>query len=272
MYLNANNVTMLDDRALNTKCKQLDFQIKGIAVINVSTFGKFNHLEEINLSSIGIINIPEDLFKFNKQLKKISLYLNRLRKLPKDLLKPLTELQMINLGSNEIEEIDKEFFAANTKLEIIHLEDNKIQSFHNRTFHNLPELKRLWLSFNGLKDFDIACMRSSQKLITFGISCNELTDIKDHEQFREWFPDLRHILICGNNFSNSHLSELKEIFHALEIDIDDFDRRVRTKDLPSSFQKTGQEYIISNEICLYKEYVRIVEKEDGQLSEIYDFP
>ncbi|MHA2089361.1 MAG: leucine-rich repeat protein [Candidatus Kariarchaeaceae archaeon] len=91
-------------------------------------FGEEGKLIWLDLSNLGIKEIPEHLFE------------------------NLTDLQELKLFKNEIEELPEEIFSKLPNLTEIHLKDNKLTRISRDLFKHQGKLQRLFLSGNPLPE------------------------------------------------------------------------------------------------------------------------
>lgn len=142
-----NEISRIDKNILSSsKVRVLDLTGNPLQIIETGIFVKLDNLQNLNLSSSGINEIPvlpESVLQLTVSSNKIA-----------D-IKPvhLQNLHALDIESNYIERIDKSTFSGSA-LEVINLSRNKIATIEPYSFGNVSKLYELSLIDNKLTRID----------------------------------------------------------------------------------------------------------------------
>lgn len=205
-FTNANNICVFDNVKLtesnaeweptsNTSAPsvtKIQFTNSQIPVFSHSICRTFQVLEELLVPKLGIKTILEDAFhacvnvkvincdnndieglnwntfRFNKNLKRLSLAGNGLRNLDPMLFSGVPELEFLSVDRNNLTSFSSELLKGNNNLEVLRLDANEISDLdEDGLVKHLPNLKDIYFDLN-----EIACVRVveiEQKLKVHGI-------------------------------------------------------------------------------------------------------
>lgn len=106
---------------------------------------------ELSLNSNYLKELPELFFRDSGNLQLLDLSNNQLEKVSHELLRPLKKLKNLDLSNNLIVQIKDLGLGHLKSLESLNLEKNKIMNFEGEAL-NIPELKVLKLAYNKIDE------------------------------------------------------------------------------------------------------------------------
>lgn len=131
--------------------KQLDFHsLDQTIVLTNSVFNGADNLEELDICTNTIENLPSGLFEKLPKLKSVELIQNKIKNVDKAVFTNLKELETVKLSGNELKTIDSAIFSNNKKIENLILEGNQLSEIYE-TIKELKELHELDISRNQFK-------------------------------------------------------------------------------------------------------------------------
>lgn len=174
MELNSENIKKLDPHA-DLNCTVLSLACKNIGKIHENVFQPFVNVKEIHLSFNRLESLPEQLFRHNLRLERVTLQSNSIVCLPGGLLRSLLELKDFQVHNNRIEVLSENFFENNHKLTKIDISGNLITSFHPSLVNHLTKLKVFNFDENKVKilEFPFLAPRTVLQLYRYAskLSC-----------------------------------------------------------------------------------------------------
>lgn len=156
--------------------KKLQVQL----VLNFSTIEKrhlegLNEVTQLDLSSIGLKELQEDLFKDMSNLTWLTLINNNINHLPKGIFRYLPKLKILDLGSNNISFLEPGIFRNLSQLRLLTLWSNRIANLTRSVFSDTPNLEILDLHSNSLVTLTPDVFTDLAKLKSINILGNKLT-------------------------------------------------------------------------------------------------
>ena len=132
---------------------------------NVNMFRSLKSLKVLGLESLGISNLPDEIFSAFENLEKLNLSHNNIKELKSSVFKRMKLLKYLDLDSCELIEFIEEGFLSNfEQLEELKLGysgrsessyiNSWIQEFKSECFKGLKSLRSLDLSACGIKAID----------------------------------------------------------------------------------------------------------------------
>ena len=123
----------------------LNLSNMGINELPMGIFADLNKLEELDLQFNAITEVPAKLFEgLENKLKKIYLNYNAIIELPSTLFEGLTNLNLLELSSNEINTLPEGLFVGlEDSLVELYLSNNEITELPSKIFLGLAKLKIL---------------------------------------------------------------------------------------------------------------------------------
>ena len=111
-------------------------------------------LEELDLSSNLIQEIPHNLSIFSSSLKVLNLQNNKIYKLTQQDFVGLQSLTKLQLKGNKLTTISESLFSLMTNLEQVLLEENQISNIHPKALMGLKKLVRFAVTRNNLTSIE----------------------------------------------------------------------------------------------------------------------
>ncbi|XP_033102347.1 carboxypeptidase N subunit 2-like [Anneissia japonica] len=191
-----NKLIYIDDNAfaglgrlqvLNISYQFLDHHIIPIQKISRNWFKGLTQLTVAKLMVIGAEVIEDYAFSDNPNIEEINLSSNNLVDIPGHLFQHLPKLKIIQVCCNRLTEIDGEPFFGSNHVEEIQLYTNSINKLHENAFKNMKNISLINLNANQLTSDNIPCQtfRGLRRLTKLYLYNNKLKTIK-----KEWFQDL----------------------------------------------------------------------------------
>lgn len=122
-------------------CKSLEDRI---------TYAILNDKRVLNLSRLGLSEVPIKEIQEIKDLEILILSSNQITRLSPGIFKQLVSLKRLYLNNNKLTVIDADTFSGLVNLTELSLGRNKVVSVDRTAFAGLPSLERLILSYNHL--------------------------------------------------------------------------------------------------------------------------
>ena len=200
IYLNLmdNQITDLPDGIFNNRQLQhLDLRYNLITVLRIGIFDKLPNLRnlyldhneisdptgilanlpelvDLFLGSNQIIDLPDEAFRYFRQLLVLDLSFNRLEDIQPGIFSGLEELIHLDLAYNRISVLRAGTFANLTNLGTMYLQNNNISDSIG-ICDNFPELLNLDISGNNISNLPVNCFTQIQTLENLDSSDNCLS-------------------------------------------------------------------------------------------------
>lgn len=148
--------TDVDSNRLN-HVEDLDLSNVGVAIIPNYAFAYGIHaLKRLNVANASIALIDETWFSNNNRLLELDLSHNRVKTLRRTQFRHLKHLRLLNLMNNDVENIEANSFQDLNQLTHLNLRHNNIRSIH--TIGQLNRLQSLDLGVNIISEVnDLYC-------------------------------------------------------------------------------------------------------------------
>ncbi|KAK2864301.1 hypothetical protein Q7C36_003455 [Tachysurus vachellii] len=105
-------------------------------------------LEEVILSSCGLVQLDGNPFRSQKHLKSLDLQMNTLRHIPRGLP---SSLEILNVGHNQIHTLQESALHSLRRLRVLNLQHNLITTVRANTLSALIKLESLYLDGNKIE-------------------------------------------------------------------------------------------------------------------------
>ncbi|CAD5219599.1 unnamed protein product [Bursaphelenchus xylophilus] len=135
---------------LPTSTTELRLEQNHITQIPKDVFKPMKNLRRLDLSKNNIHTVDPEAFSGLSSLNTLVLYANNITDLPEGVFDPLVELQLLLLNANKLQCLRKDLFKKQGMLNLLSLYDNEIKSIANGTFQPLKMLQTLHLARNPL--------------------------------------------------------------------------------------------------------------------------
>jgi Leucine-rich repeat (LRR) protein len=159
------------------KLEIIDMSGVGIKVIEDGSLDDCKDLRILRFHRNRIDKIPEDFLYENKKLLRLYITSNSIRKLPENFLDELSLLTLLDLSSNKIDHLSSNVFNDLNSLKELNLERNKLKDLNQNLFKNLDNLEKLNLNSNELSDLPIGIFSNLHNLKSLYFKYNKLTSI-----------------------------------------------------------------------------------------------
>ncbi|CAG9798455.1 unnamed protein product [Chironomus riparius] len=143
-----------------------------------------------------IKSLHENVFRNQNKLMYLWLNNNEISDLGDDIFLPLHNLLQLDLWSNQIKVMKRNWFRNLTKLEDLWIAVNQIESLPPNAFNNMVNLKMLALSANELKELPNNIFSSLKSLKIIYLEHNKLKEI--HSESFGYLLNLTHIYLTNN--------------------------------------------------------------------------
>lgn len=139
----------------------------------------FENLRVLNISFMGLEDLPEVQFLNNRKLERIIASHNKLTSLRSYTFDPTRELNEIDFSYNQISLINSVMFNNPTKkLKIVNFANNEIEFFWPWTFVNLLDLEVLNLNNNHIKHLGCQFLSTLTERKSLDIWINTLEEVQ----------------------------------------------------------------------------------------------
>ncbi|CAC5365841.1 unnamed protein product [Mytilus coruscus] len=197
---NGFSLSILKDRRHMYQLKTLTIKRVEEVLMKI-TFDKFTMLENLDLSSNVISEVPKNAFKGNKKLKTLKLMNNYIDVLNFETFSSLSELVTLDLSHNNLHTFDSRLFDDLKNLEYLNLSMNAITDLPLGAFKELKNLRILDLTSNDLVHLTMPMLVGMETLHTLNISHNDLATIPD--AVAQFSDNVFEFIISKNNFDCS---------------------------------------------------------------------
>lgn len=183
------------------------YQLKTLSIKRVEevlmkiNFEKFTELENLDLSSNVISEVPKNAFKGNKKLKTLKLMNNYIDILNFETFSSLSELVTLDLSHNNLHTFDSRLFDDLKNLKYLNLSMNAITDLPLGAFKELKNLRILDLTSNDLVHLTMPMLVGMETVHTLNISHNDLATIPD--AVAQFSDNVVEFIISKNNFDCS---------------------------------------------------------------------
>jgi Leucine-rich repeat (LRR) protein len=273
-YINFNDNKEYDLNSLNDLFKiKKPHRVKSIHIIDsnikkldIDIFNNFRNLQVLYLNyNDKLTNLDKDIFKYNIQLKKLSLISSKITELDKDIFKYNTQLIELNLSYNKLENLDKDIFKYNTQLKHLYLISNYIKELDSDIFKYNIQLIELNLSNNKLENLDKDIFKYNTQLTQLYISNNEISNI--NKDIFKYNTELKYLYLNYNKLTEldknifANLTQLEYLYISnnklTELDKDIFKNNIKLLylHLPNNNFSNLDKDIFVNLIKLLKLYL-----------------
>lgn len=153
--------------------KQLDIhEFDQTIVLTNSVFNGADNLEELDICSNTIENLPSALLEKVIKLKTVEFTNLKIKNVDKAAFTTLKELETVRLSGNELKTIDSTIFLNNKKIKNLILEKNQLSEIYE-TIKELKELRELDISRNLFKNLE----KYPESIEKLQINENQLTKL-----------------------------------------------------------------------------------------------
>lgn len=183
LYLNNNQLEELKDSELfcnNRNLQVIQLNNNNLTILPADIFKPSRSLYEINLSSMRLQNISENLFRWNSYLKTILLNSNNISLIDEKTFRELHMLEQLFLHENQITHISSYVFSYNEKLRLLNLSKNKIRSLAENSLASNAKLEELLLNDNEINDLPESIFYETVQLKQINLANNKLTSFGEH--------------------------------------------------------------------------------------------
>ncbi|XP_055622100.1 insulin-like growth factor-binding protein complex acid labile subunit [Toxorhynchites rutilus septentrionalis] len=202
--------------ALNPSIRRLVIKFHRIRSID-SSIQFYTELTMLDLSYNHLLNIPEQIFMYQKKLLQLHLNNNKIGVLSNKTFAGMTELRVLNLRGNFIDQITGEMFKALPMLEELNLGGNRIGQLDPKAFDGLTELRILYLDDNAIKTIPTLSLTPLKTLAELYMGTNSLHKIQPGAF--EGLQSLRRLDIHGSMLVNISVDTFRglESIHSLDL-------------------------------------------------------
>lgn len=131
---------------------KFEFEAKNVGSSLRGRFSSgFKNVVILNLSSNGITQLDDDVFKSLSNLATLDLSNNQISELSKNVFESLVNLVTLNLSDNKLTFLYEGMFKHQTQLDTLTLDYNQIKNLTSEVFEGLRSLKKLNLDFNSIQ-------------------------------------------------------------------------------------------------------------------------
>lgn len=151
---------------------------------NVTWFSKdlfsgVDVLEELDLSSNGLNELPALIFKPLRKLKKLTLFSNKFSSLPQNLFNNNDKLETVVILNNDVKlkELPKSLFGHLQNLKEIYIQRSGIENLPYDIFANSPMITNISLAYNDISELPESVFNDQINLLELDLSHNKLCDL-----------------------------------------------------------------------------------------------
>lgn len=174
-----------------------DFQL---TKINYNIFGAFERLYALNVSSMGIRELPKEFFIDANYLRRLNATNNRLTEISESQFAHASNLTEVDFSYNRIDHIDEKAFMGTDQLQVVNISHNHIVTVHPKIFAHSSNLETLDLSFNDILKIKSATFIHLAILEFLSLSNNNLTNIESGALASQ--KHIRTIHLSDNKLNN----------------------------------------------------------------------
>ena len=187
---------------LNPEIRHLDLSGNRVASLHL-TFGFYDNLESLDLSSNLIHTMGNENFALQQRLVTLNVSNNAIRNIAKKALKGLTSLRVLDLSNNNITDLDGVAFSETNELEYLNLSGNSIGSLPDGLLANLPNIRSLVLQSNSLLEMPSSNLALVPSLEELDLSYNLVEELATNS-----LPVLRSLVSL--NLANNVIRSIAE--------------------------------------------------------------
>ncbi|XP_070508529.1 leucine-rich repeat-containing protein 15-like [Chironomus tepperi] len=180
----------------------VQFLVKLNTTFNGDVLRKFENLKNLEISGRNIHKINPNAFDVCPKLERLIISSGFLRTLPSGLLKNCENLVYFESMSQSLETFPEDFFGSAKNLEVFSVPFNKLTFLPEKLFLNMQKLRKLSLGYNNLQELSSNFLINCSNLEEVTLYVNDFQDQSDITFALNGHPNLRHLSINDNNFTN----------------------------------------------------------------------
>jgi Leucine-rich repeat (LRR) protein len=172
--------------------------------LDVTYFNPLTYLTILDISSLGLSYLPNDVFNSFTFLTQLYLNDNSFSSLNSTLFNGLNQLQNLDLAKNQLTHLDELIFNGLINLQFLDLSWNKLTYLPAGLFSSLINVQNLYLQNNYLFTFDTNTFYGLNQLNYLNLEFNNIT-IESQLQLQNAFSNINNtklieIYMSGNPF------------------------------------------------------------------------
>ncbi|XP_008550475.1 protein toll isoform X2 [Microplitis demolitor] len=148
---------------------------RNITTLPSGFFSNLTSLRKINIRSIGLNNLPEDLIWGSKNLTTFDLRKNHISTIPKNFFRDSQNLISLDISYNKLQNLSDDVFSSLSHLKSLDLSTNYITFLSESLLNGLSSLETLNLANNNMIDVHFKAFHSLTSLRVAQFSNNKLS-------------------------------------------------------------------------------------------------
>lgn len=166
-------------------------------------FAEFRHLQGLDISNSGIIDLSHNTFVSAIELTRLNLSRNDIKEMIGAVFLGATSLREIDLSYNRLSRLNEHTFSGLTSLSTLDLKGNQIIDVEDNLFGDNSMLQNVNLQGNHITNIGVGAFDKLKFLTSVDLSGNQLTEV-DANIFKG-SDSIHSIYLSGNHLKQLHL-------------------------------------------------------------------